>query len=358
MHLFLLGVNHRSAAIDLREQLAIPLRELPEVLPSLSSSLSLPELTVLSTCNRLEFYGVTSQPQRTRSHLLDFLSHRSRLSPELLQPILYQSQDIEASRHLFRVTLGLDSMVLGESEITAQVKQTYLTAQTLGLTGPLLNRLFQKSLHCAKIVRSRTHIAEGQASIGSVVVRLVRQLFGDRLPDLQVLLWGAGKAAEATTRHLVAGGIGGLWIVNRTTTKAQDLAAMCQGQWLSWEQAMTALAQVDIAIICTQAPHYVVDDADIHSVISLRKKRPLCLIDLAVPRNVDPAIKKHPGVSVYNVDDLQTIAQGAVDKRSQELERCEALIEQQVEYLWKGWGRLALHKEVTACDSFEACVMA
>jgi len=203
-------------------------------------------------------------------------------------------------------------MVLGESEITAQVKQAYALAHAEGATGPVLNRLFQKALHCTKVIRSHTRIAEGQASIGSVVVDLTRQLFVGRLQDCEALLWGAGKAAEATARHLIKAGIGQLWIVSRTTANAQGLATLCQAGWLSWEQALKHLRHVDIAIVCTQAPHYVIDEADVGAVLPFRGGRPLFIIDLAVPRNVDPAVKGYRGVSLYNMDEVQSIAQGAL----------------------------------------------
>lgn len=332
MHLLVGGVSYRSAPLELRERLAVPPRDLPAVLRELRASCGAAEAAILSTCNRVECYLASPHPDDPSSALLDFLSYRSRVRPEVLRPHLSLASDGEAARHLFRVAAGLDSMVLGESEITAQVKQAYLAAQAEGATGPALNRLFQKALHAAKVVRSRTRLAEGQASIGSVVVRLVRQVFGDDVQGCEVLLWGAGKAAEATARHLIKDGVRRLWVVNRTQAKAQDLATLCEGGWLSWERALAHLAHVDIAIVCTQAPHYVVDAGDVAAVMPARRSRPLCLIDLAVPRNVDPAIARQAGVHLYNVDDLQSLAQATLARRQQELERCDALIREQTSH--------------------------
>lgn len=351
--LLVVGLNHRIAPLELRERLAIPLRALPEVLTTLRASAGVTEVAILSTCNRVELYATTSNLNETSERLVDFLCQHGRLSPQQLTASLYRCTGDEAVRHLFRVTSGLDSMVLGESEITAQVKHAYRLAHAAGTTGAVLNRLFQKALHAVKVLRSQTRIAEGQASIGSVVAALAHERFGDRLRQCEVLLWGAGKAAEATARHLIKGGVGQLWIVNRTQTKAQDLALLCQGGWLSWEQALKHLAHVDIAIVCTQAPHYVVDRADAETCLSQRAGRPLFLIDLAVPRNVDPAIARLPGICLYNIDDLQEIAQAALAQRQQELDCCEALIQEQVNHFCRWWNAKT-RKEAIACQLVEA----
>lgn len=330
--LLVVGINHRTAPLAVREQAAIPARELLDTLRQLQRHPEIQEVVVLSTCNRVELYVVTPArlPETIRG-LLDFLSYRSRLPPHALAPHLYSHAEASAVAHLFRVTAGLDSMILGETEITAQVKHAYQTAHAAGTTGPTLNRLFQRALHSTKAVRSQTRIAEGQASIGSVVVALARRVFGESLAPCEALLWGAGKAAEATARHLVKAGIGHLWIVNRTQPRAQELAGACRGMWLSWEQALAHLAHVDIAVVCTQAPHYVIEAADVERAAPRRAGRPLFIIDLAVPRNVDPALREHPGVQVYNVDDLTAIAQQGLAQRQEEVTRCQHLIEQHVE---------------------------
>ncbi|MBI2495196.1 MAG: glutamyl-tRNA reductase [Candidatus Omnitrophica bacterium] len=360
-HPLLVGLSHHTAPLALRERLAIPPRDLPAALASLRACSGVTEAVILSTCNRVELYVVSDDPVPSVQGLVDFLSHTSRLAPSAFQASLYRMTGAEAIRHLFRVTAGLESMVLGESEITAQVKQAYELAHTAGATGPWLNRLFQKALHSTKLLRSRTRIAEGQASIGSVVVTLARQMVQDRLQQSEVLLWGAGKAAETTARHLIKSGIRQLWVVSRTPAKAQDLASLCQSGWLSWEQALSHLVHVDIAIVCTQAPHYVVDRADLETVLAPRRAarwpHPLLLIDLAVPRNVDPTIRHQPGVLLYNIDDLQSIAQGAVERREQEVATCAAIVQEQVAHLWRGWNRMPRadkDKEGTPCRPIDA----
>ena len=329
--LCLVGLNHRSAPLALRESFTIPPRDLPEALACLRRS-GLAEIVILSTCNRIELYAVSSDPETTCAALVDFLSYRSRLTPEAFNPHLYRVSGVDVAKHLFGVAVGLDSAILGESEITAQVKEAYRIAHAHGATGPLLNRLFQKALHVTKEIRSATTLGQGSTSIGAVVVALARELFAERLAATEVLLWGAGKAAETTARHLIKSGIGQLWIVNRTPLKAQDLASLCQSGWLSWEQALKHLAHVDIAIVCTQAPHYVIDEGDLDAVADQRESRPLCLIDLAVPRNVDPALKQRAGVALYNVDDLQLIAQTGVAARRAALIQCASLINAQADH--------------------------
>ncbi|MBI3996239.1 MAG: glutamyl-tRNA reductase [Candidatus Omnitrophica bacterium] len=348
MSLIVVGVNHRTAALALRDRLAVSSCELPATLFELRTAADLEEVVILSTCNRLECYGVTQDPTTAYRHVAAFLARRAGLAVERVHARLYGFTDVDAVQHGFRVAAGLDSMILGESEIAAQVKQAYHVAHAAGATGVVLNRLFQKAIHSAKVVRFRTRIAEGQASIGSVVVALTRNLFANRLQDRQVLLWGAGKAAETTARHLIKQGVQKLWIVNRTAGKAQELAALCQGGWLSWEQALRHLAHVDVAIVCTQAPHYVIDEADLAAVWPQRGGRPLLIVDLAVPRNVDPILRQHPGVRLYNIDDLQSIAQIAVAQRQGELISCETLIHEQVGQFVRWWSG-ASHKEQMAC---------
>jgi len=335
--LVLIGVNHRTAPVTLRERLAVPSRDLAQRLTTDRLALDADELAVVSTCNRVEWYVASHDPAATPPRLLDHVSALSGLAPAALDGRWYSFTNGRAAAHLFHVTAGLDSMILGESEVTAQIKQAYAAAHSAGTLGPLLHRLFQKALHCAKLIRSQTSIAAGQASVGSVVARLARELFADRFGACEALLWGAGKAAETTTKHLLANGLGTLWIVNRTQDRAQQLADLCRGGWLSWEQALKRLAHVDIAIVCTQAPHYVMDQADLDLVAPQRGARPLVLIDLAVPRNIDPSLKERPGIHLYNIDDLHTMAQTVVTQRRQELERCDTLVQDQVRHFLRMW---------------------
>lgn len=355
MNLLAVGLSHRTAPLSLRERFAVPLRDLSKALATLRSDPDVREAAILSTCNRLEIYVVTPPtPERMVSDLFDFLSFLSHLPPAEFQSSVYRMTDRQAAGHLFQVTAGLDSMILGETEVTQQVKQAYAMAQAEGALGPVLHRLFQRAFACSKMVRTRTRIAQGPSSIGSVVATLAKDLFVDRLRACEILLWGAGKTAEVTARHLIEAGIGRLWVVNRTQAKSQDLAALCQGGWLSWEEARGHLAHVDIAIVCTQAPHYVIDESDAEAVRLKRSGRPLLVIDLAVPRNVEPSLKQRPGIRLYNVDDLQSVAQATLERRRQELSHCEALIEEQVKHFMQRWKPRSHTMEVVRCRFVEA----
>ena len=324
------GLSFRTAPLRLREQLAVVPSRIPEALHRLSRLEQVQEAALLSTCNRVEWYLVADEPAAAASALLRDLARAHALDPATLSAHLTIRPGIQAVRQLFRVAAGLDSAILGESEVVAQVKQAYQSARAVGTAGPILNRLFQKALHVAKEVRTRTRLAEGHASVGAVVASLASRLFGERLSRARVLLWGAGKAAEATAHHLIKAGIRQLWVVNRTQARAQDLASQYQGCLLSWEQAIAHLAQVDIAVVCTQAPHYVIDHAAVDAIAPRRGPRPLCLIDLSVPRNVDPSLSGRPGIQLYNIDDVQGMAQRTLTARRQGLARATTLVEEQV----------------------------
>ena len=355
--LLLLGVNHRTAPLAVRERLAVSPRELPDALRWLRGNPGILEAALLSTCNRLELYVVTPDPERAVQDLISFLSFRSRLSEPRLRALVYRTADAGATRQLFRVVAGLDSMILGESEITAQAKVAYETARAAGTTGPVLNRLFQKSFRCAKLIRTSTTLARGQASIGSVVTTLARRLFDGQLADCEVLLWGAGKAAEATARHLVKAGIHRLWVVNRTQARAEELAQLCSGGWVSWERAREHLAHVDIAIVCTQAPHYVLDDSAAEPMRARRPGRRLCVIDLAVPRNVDPVVGRWPGVTLFNMDDLQAVMETTLAQRREALAACEEVLAAQVGRFTSWWNEFSVGGEGASCQAVERAVV-
>ncbi|MBI4226677.1 MAG: glutamyl-tRNA reductase [Candidatus Omnitrophica bacterium] len=346
MRLSVVGVSHRTAPVAVRERLAVASRDLATVVAEVQACGRFGAAVILSTCNRVEYYVTTAPAPSCPSpaaRLIEWLAVRSGMPVEALRPHLYALADDAVVRHLFRVTAGLDSMVLGESEIAAQVKQAYLMAQAAGATDPSLNRAFQSALHAAKVDRARTAIGAGSASVGSVVVELARARFGGRLDARDALLWGAGKAAETTARHLLKQGVGQLWVVNRTADRAQALATLCRGMWLSWEEALRHLDHVDIAIVCTQAPHYVIDAADVEAAWPRRGGKPLFLADLSVPRNIDPALKRRPGVSVYDMDDVQSLARQGVARRRLAVAQGEALLHHEVEK-FERWRHPFIHQ--------------
>jgi glutamyl-tRNA reductase len=346
--LIVAGISHHCADVRVRERVAVPAWQLPEALADFKRNTQSSEVAILSTCNRTEIYLVADAPAQALLSVSEELSRRSRLEPDVLGLYVYAKQGIEAVAHLLRVSAGLDSMILGESEIAVQVKQAYAIARESGTTGPVLNRLFQKAAHTAKLARARTGIAQGHASIGSIVVDLARDCFGQAFSRCEALLWGSGKAAEATARHLIDAGIAQLWIVNRTPAKAQELAGRCSANWLSWEQAQSKLERVDIAVVCTQAPHYVIDQGDVARLSAQRQRKPLVLVDLSVPRNVDPSIREIPGIRLYDMDDLQAQAAQVWGLRAQAAQACESIIEEQTEYFLR-WNTNPANREGRSC---------
>ncbi|MBI2870654.1 MAG: glutamyl-tRNA reductase [Candidatus Omnitrophica bacterium] len=346
MSLSVLGMNHRTAPIHLRERLSIPSRDLPKALPGLLTA-SIQEAVILSTCNRTELYAVSGNLHEARAQGVELLAGLSHLEPSEFEAHLYWMERREAAHHLFRVTAGLDSMILGETEITAQVKHAYGAAVSAGAADSILNRLFQKAFHCAHLVRSRTDIAKGQTSIGSMVVRWARESLGQDLECRSALVWGAGKASESTARNLTQAGLGRLWVVNRTLSRAQDLAEICRAGWASWEEGMRYLEEVDLAVLSTQAPHYVLSREDMLAVMTRRSGRPVYLLDLAVPRNVDPAAGEVRGVHLKNIDDLTAASQAALKERGRHLPACELILHDQVEHFMEWLNRGPLKEEVT-----------
>jgi glutamyl-tRNA reductase len=296
---------------------------------------------------------VCDDPSVTLPALIALIAQRGRFSRAELELSCVQRLDRHAAEHLFRVAAGLDSMIFGESEIVAQLKQAYQTAQAHGSLGPVLHRLVQKALHCVKLLRSQTALAEGHASVGAVVAEIARQTLGSRLPSCDVLLWGAGKAAETSIKHLLKAGVRNLWIVNRTPDKARDLAAVWNARWLAWEQARDALVLADLALVCTQAPHDLLDGADVCAIMERRPDWPLALIDLAVPRNIAPDVAEVPGVRLWNIDDLEGQAHAAQQRRQQVLAQAEPMIRERVEQFWRWWKPVVSEWEVAACGQWD-----
>lgn len=342
------GASHRCADLGLRERLAVSAWQLAEALADFKQSTQSSEVVLLSTCNRTEVYLVADHPIQGRRAVVDAFARRSGLNAAEMGSCLYIKEGMDAATHLLRVASGLDSMILGESEIVAQVKHAYAVACESRTTGPILNRLFQKAAHTAKLARTRTGIGQGHASIGSIVVDAARDGLHRPLHGCEALIWGAGKAAQSCARHLIDAGIAQLWIVSRTRDKAQALADSCRANWLSWEQAHERLAHVDLAVVCTQAPHHVVDRWDMERLSAQRSGRPLVLVDLSVPRNVEPSIREMPGVCVYDMEDVQTSARRTWHLREQAVEACEAIISNQARR-FLGWMASPAHKEERSC---------
>jgi glutamyl-tRNA reductase len=290
-------------------------------------------VVLLSTCNRVEIYGVTSWIKGKAHRLFQLLANGSGNDLDF-SPHLYVKEGAEAVEHLFSVASGLDSMVLGETEITGQVKQAYQTAQEARLTGKILNRLFQTALQSAKEIRTRTHIGRGATSVGSVAVELAEKIFATSLARHSVMIVGAGKMGEACLRHLTKKGARSILVSNRSYERACELAGEFGGQAVRFDDCAKAMVGADIVISSPGAPRAILGRPEIEAVMETRRGRPLFLIDIAVPRDIDPEVQFINNVYLYNIDHLEGIVRENVRLREQELTQCQAIIHEKTAALW------------------------
>src|SRR4051812_39713792 len=286
MNFFVAGVSHKTAPVGVREQLAVQSNELVDVAHYLKWYRHLDEVVLLSTCNRVEIYGTTPQSIGRIKSALQLLSSE----PVDLDPYIYVHRGAEAARHLFRVTAGLDSMALGETEITGQIKKAYETAREAGLTGPVLNRLFQRAFRAAKEIRTRTAIGRGAVSIKSTAIELIEKAFSDDLADKSVMVIGAGEMAERCVQLLVKKGVRSIFVSSRSFDRAIDLANRYGGNAVCFGYCLFEMREVDAVIAATSSAEPLLDHDDIAHLMKARRNRPLLLIDLSVPRNIDPVV--------------------------------------------------------------------
>lgn len=332
MSVLVLGLSHHTAPVSVRERFAFPDKQVPEALARLRASGWAQEAVIVSTCNRVELYVATSRPAaETFAGLHQFLLE-ARGQTEPVDGVCYRLTEPDSVRHLFRVAAGLDSMVLGETEILGQLKRAYGLALEHGHTGPVLNRLFQSAFNVAKQVRTQTAIQRGSVSVGSVAVELAEKIF-HRLADQDVMVIGAGDTSEKTARALLSRGARSILVANRSHDRAQALAAQLGGRAIRFEEWEAFFQQVNIVISSTSAPHYILDRAKLEPLMRRRRGRPLLLIDIAVPRDVDPAVNQMENVYLYNIDDLQSIADEYLRQRQNEVQRAEAIIAEKVRAL-------------------------
>jgi glutamyl-tRNA reductase len=325
--LTLIGVNHRTAPIDLRERIAISREELAQTTRALAAMPGVAECMILSTCNRVELLATVDGQG---NELPSFLHRHFGLEPALLAPHIYQYNDQDAVRHLFRVAASLDSMVVGEPQILGQVKEAFFVAHASGTVGTELEHLLQSAFAAAKRARTETEIGSNSVSIASVAVELARKIFGS-LNGRTVFLVGAGKMSELAARHLVQEGAGAILVTNRTRERAHQLAEPFQGRVIPFEQLYDAASEADIIISSTGAPHPIFRREHGQTFMHRRRNRPMFFIDIAVPRDVDPAVNQLEGIFVYDIDDLQQVAAAHMAERSREANDAEELIAIEVE---------------------------
>ncbi|MCU1287134.1 MAG: glutamyl-tRNA reductase [Acidobacteriales bacterium] len=323
----LIGINHRTAPVEVREQLAISVSDLASALRQLAGRPDVDECFIISTCNRVE---LLARSPEIAPDLRGFIADYFNIEIAGLQQHLYERRDKDAIRHVFRVASSLDSMIVGEPQILGQVKESYAVARSVGAVHSHLDVLLTRAFATAKRVRTETSVGSSAVSVASVAVDLAKKIFGS-LQGKQVYLVGAGKMSELAARHLMAHGAAAIFVANRTHDRALQLAAKFNGRAIRFEQLYETAADADIVITSTGAPHQIFRREHAEMFMQRRKNKPMFFIDIAVPRDVDPTINEVSGIFVYDIDDLQSVVQSHVADRQREAQRAEAIIDVEVE---------------------------
>src|SRR5262247_2143448 len=329
MALFVAGLSHRNAAVELREQLAVDEDKLRELLRDMAGAGVVREAIILSTCNRVEVYAVADVPGEARATAFRKLCRHRGVEPAAIEATLYTYAEGDAVRHAFRVASSLDSMVIGEPQILGQVKDAFALAQACETIGPQLHTLFSQAFNVAKRVRTETEIARHAVSVSFAAVELAKKIFAS-LGGRAVLLVGAGTMSELAAKHLVEQGAFPIYVTNRTWARAQDLARTLSGTPVPWDELPTALASVDIVVTSTGATAPVITRPTVARIMHGRRGRPLFFIDIAVPRDVEPGVDRLDDVYRYDIDDLKQVVDANLRERAREAQRAEALVEREV----------------------------
>lgn len=345
MEIVVVGVNHRAAPVAVREMLAFIPAQMEAALEALREQTS--ESVLLSTCNRTEIYAVVPSAEDGARQIAGFLAGFHHFPAERFTPYLFTLAGREAVAHLFAVTSGLDSMILGEPQILGQVRQAYVAAAARGTAGPRLSWVFLRSLKVGKQVRTDTSISRNAVSISHAAVELAKKLFGG-LAGRSVLLIGAGEMAEVAARNLMDNGCTSLVVTNRTHGKACELADRYGGSAVQFECLQQLLAETDIVITCTGAPTFILGPEMVRAALDQRPDRPLFLIDIAVPRDVDPEVGRLDGVRLHDIDDLQSVCTANLEERQREVAAAQQIIDVEVETFDSWWSSLQVVPTIKA----------
>ncbi len=330
MRLLVTGLNHRTAPVEVREKLAFSEAALALALDRLRVQPGFIEGMILSTCNRVEIAVTADESVDPQGCMEQFLSECRDVPRAWIAPYLYHHTDNDAIRHLFRVASSLDSMIVGEPQILGQLKAAYAVAKEHGSVNGFLDMVVSRAFNVAKRVRSETEIGQNAVSVSFAAVELAREIFGS-LNGRKVLLIGAGKMSELSARHLRRSGAGEILVTNRTRSRAEEMAEVFQGRIIDYEGFTNSLAEVDIVIASSGAPHYILSKDQMKRVIGTRRNRPMFLIDIAVPRNIDPAVNELDNVFLYDIDDMQKVVERNIEGRRKIAEQAEEIIAEEVE---------------------------
>lgn len=345
--LLALGVSHKTAPVAVRERLAFTERDAIAFATEATEHPDVHEAVVICTCNRSEIYLVVGDPVAAETAVLGMLARRAGIRPTELADVIYSPRNCDAARQLYRVTSGLESMIPGEAEIQGQVKRAYEAALAAGVTGPTINRLFNAALTTGKRVRSETALGATRVSVPSVAVDLARTVLGD-LADRHVVIIGAGETSELTARALAEQGVATVFVANRHADRALSLAQRFGGRVVSLHDLPEQLQHADIVLSSTASPHAIVGHDELALVTRSRAGRPLLLIDIAVPRDIDPACAELSGVSLYDIDDLQAVVARNLSSREEEAPRAVAIVEEEIHRFARWLGQLDTLPTVSA----------
>jgi len=329
MELLVVGLNHKTAPIEIRECLAFPEDKIAEAVSKVHALPSLKENMILSTCNRVEVFAATRETEKAIHDLKEFLSQYHGISLKEFEKSLYFHVGEEAVRHIFRVASSLDSMVVGEPQILGQIKDAYDISQQAKTSGLILHRLLHRAFHVAKRVRTETKIGNSAVSVSFVAVELAKKIF-DTLERKTVLLIGAGEMSELAAQHLVSGGIEKVLVANRTYERAVTLSQQFKGEAIPFEEMSQGLRRADIVISATDAPQYLIRHDQVSKVMKDRKQKPIFFIDIADPRDIEPKVGDIENVYLYNIDDLQKVVNDNIQDRKKEAARAENIVQDEV----------------------------
>jgi glutamyl-tRNA reductase len=345
--LLALGISHKTAPVALRERLAFTESEAVEFARTVTAGEQVREAVVISSCNRTEVYLVVADPVEAEGEVLTLLARRAEIRPTELAEALYSRRNCDAARHLYRVTASLDSMIVGEAEIQGQVRRAHEAAIAAGCTGPLTNRLFAAALTTGKRVRSETAIGSSRVSVASVAVDLALSVLGD-LERRHVVILGAGETSELTARALAERGAGTIFVANRHADRARSMAQRFGGSVVGLDKLPEQLEQADIVLSSTSSPHPIVGREELELVMAQRERRPLLLIDIAVPRDIDPGCAELEGVTLYDIDDLQAVVASNLSSRAEEAPRAQEIVEEEIHRFARWLGQLDALPTVSA----------
>ncbi len=347
MNFLVVGLNHKTAPIEVREKVAFDGPKLQEAMDILNNSSTVKESIVLSTCNRVEIYAGVHNPETGEEGIKEFISKFHDVPRDLLDKSLYIHKGNEAIRHMYRVASSLDSMVVGEPQILGQLKDAYDAALKNKSTGVFLNKLMRKSVSVAKRIRTETKIAESAVSISFAAVELAKKIFDD-LATKSCMLLGAGEMAELAARHLINNGVKDVYVTNRTLSRAEELAKEFNGKVVLFHNFVDELHYTDIIICSTGAPHYILMKDQLRKTMKDRKQKPMFIIDISVPRNIDPDINDLDNVYLYDVDNLQGIIETNIQERAKEAEKAEEIVEDEIDSFLKWLDSLAATPTIVA----------